>query len=168
MNVQATKEILHDGVIAKATLGAMTDDELIRQRKITLDGIRLMSESLNTKQVKAEIYKQMQPILVQVNDELKFRRDPCLDFDGMKFPVDEAGEKFYHPETAIVRCVHESCCPVCGRDADDIVAEWVCGWIKNDPWHNRKGWTVECTIGHRASVEPTESGCDWGGWIDSR
>lgn len=75
------------------------------------------------------------------------------EFEGRQFPIDDV--------PMIVRCVHESICPICGREGF-IVDEWEVSRLQD--WDDRFGMTVECTAGHKASAEPERHG-DWAGWI---
>lgn len=90
-------------------------------------------------------------------EELNFRiKGPHLA-DEMDYPVSEQGD--------IIRCVHEGVCPVCGRRAH-VIKTWDATWLPdNHFWRELKGETDRCLAGHEASVEPSEGGSDWDGWI---
>lgn len=94
------------------------------------------------------------------------------------------GDEFELPttdSTDVVRLVHESTCPTCGKTAYLISAERV--KVENIPswnpdvaehpdfeyyidlpeWDSRKMVTVECVDGHVATAEPTMH--DWVGYV---
>jgi hypothetical protein len=162
------------------TIYEMTTDELNEYRAGV---IRIIRKTKGDKVTQ----KMMLGNLDAVNDEAKHRRDMVGIWRGLALgefplPITEDGSWSFvgggfvseHPQTAIVRCVHEGVCPVCGREAEIVDDRKV--QVENPKWPDepymtdlqeydgRTLTTVECPAGHRATAEPTYH--DWVGWID--
>lgn len=81
-------------------------------------------------------------------------RFPKTEFDGYQIPVtDMAG---------MIRCIHESICPTCGRPALRVNVS-TAGWLLLiDSWmRDCKVIEIECSQGHKHTAEPNEIGTDW-------